>query len=93
MEHCGPPKGVLDPPLYFYRDKDSHEIDLLISEGNILYPLEIKKHADPDKNDITQFGLLDHINGVQRGPGGVVCLYDKLVTLKDNDKAIPINLI
>ena len=86
-------KGILDAPIYFYRDKDSNEIDLLISEGNTLYPIEIKKHADPDKNDIAKFELLDKINNVIRGPGGVICLYDNLVTLKGDDKAIPITMI
>ena len=86
-------KGILDAPIYFYRDKDSNEIDLLVSEGNTLYPIEIKKHADPDKNDISKFELLDKINGIIRGPGGVICLYDNLVTLKGRDKAIPITMI
>ena len=35
-------KGVLDPPFYFYRDKDKKEIDVLIEENSTLYPLEVK---------------------------------------------------
>lgn len=35
-------KGIIDPPLYFYRDKDMNEIDLLIEENGTLYPLEMK---------------------------------------------------
>ena len=34
--------GVVEPPLYFYRDKDMNEIDLLIEENGTLYPLERK---------------------------------------------------
>lgn len=86
-------KGILEPPLYFYRDKDMNEIDLLIEEGGVLYPLEMKKHADPQKRDIDAFSVLDKIPGVQRGPGGVVCLYDNLVTLHGNDRAIPVNYL
>ena len=52
-------RGVIDPPLYFYRDKDRNEIDLLIEDGGILYPLEIKKHADPERKDIRAFRHLD----------------------------------
>lgn len=85
--------GILEPPVYFYRDKDMNEIDLLIEEGGTLYPIEMKKHADPQKKDIHAFDLLDKIPGVQRGPGGVVCLYDKLITLRGNDKVIPINYL
>lgn len=86
-------KGVLDLPIYFYRDKDMNEIDLLIEDGGVLYPIEMKKHADPQKKDVDAFDLLDKIPGIKRGPGGVVCLYDKLITLKGNDKVIPINYL
>lgn len=86
-------KGVLDPPLYFYRDKEMNEIDLLIEDGGTLYPLEIKKHADPQKKDIKAFSELDKIPQVKRGPGGVICLYDNLLTLKGADRIIPINYL
>lgn len=82
-------RGILDPPLYFYRDKDKREIDLLIESGNTLYPLEIKKHSDPGKRDLRHFDVLDKITGISRGPGGVICLYDRLITLKNNDRVIP----
>jgi len=57
-----------DLPLYFYRDRDAREIDLLIAHDGMLFPIEIKKHADPSKDDIDAFSLLDKIHGVQRGP-------------------------
>ena len=40
-------KGIVEPPLYFYRDKDMDEIDLVIEENGTLYPLEMKKHIRP----------------------------------------------
>lgn len=86
-------KGILELPIYFYRDKDMREIDLLIEGSGTLYPLEMKKHADPSKKDIDAFGVLDKIPNVKRGSGGVICLYDKLITLQDNDKIIPINYL
>ncbi len=85
--------GVSELPLYFYRDKDMNEIDLLIEESGILHPIEIKKHADPQKKDIEAFDLLDKIPGVKRGQGGVVCLYDKLITLRGKDRVIPVNYL
>lgn len=39
------------------------------------------------------FGFLDKIPGVRRGPGGVTCLYDRLVSLKGSDWVIPINYL
>ncbi len=85
--------GVLEPALYFYRDKDMNEIDLLIEDNGTLYPLEIKKHADPQKKDVEAFALLDKIPNIRRGCGGVICLYENLVTLKGSDKVIPVSFL
>lgn len=86
-------QGIALPPLYFYRDRDMNEIDLLIEEGGTLYPIEIKKHADPQKRDISAFQKLDNIPDMKRGTGGVVCLYDKLISLSETDKVIPISYL
>jgi hypothetical protein len=59
----------------------------------VLYPIEIKKHADPTKKDINTFKLLEKIPNVTRGQGGVVCLYDNLVSLTDKDRIIPIKYL
>lgn len=86
-------KGIVEPPLYFYRDKDMNEIDLLIEQNGTLYPLEMKKHADPQKGDVSAFSILDNISGIKRGTGGVICLYDELVPLKDGDRVIPVRYL
>jgi len=83
-------RGALEMPLYFYRDRDGNEIDLLIAENGTLYPIEIKKHADPDRSDVKAFSVLDKIPGMKRGSGGVVCLYDNLIALTESDKVIPV---
>lgn len=82
-----------EAPIYFYRDRDMNEIDLLIQRDRALYPIEIKKHADPDKKDISAFRVLDRIPGAERGPGGVVCMYDHLIVLKGEDKVIPVKYL
>ena len=86
-------KGILDFPIYFYRDRDGNEIDLLIEDAGTVYPIEIKKHADPDRADVRKFEILNKIPNIKRGQGGVICLYDNLVTLQGSDKAIPITLL
>jgi predicted AAA+ superfamily ATPase len=85
--------GELDPLLFFYRDRDKKEIDLLIWQNGILYPVEIKKTAFPDKAAIRAFSTLDTIPGIKRGPGGVVCLGDKLLPLKEKDLIIPLAFV
>lgn len=86
-------KGVLEPPIYFYRDKDMNEIDLIIEDAGVLHPIEIKKHADPSKQDIKAFKLLDKIPNISRGEGGIVCLYDNLISLTDIDRIIPVKYL
>ena len=36
-----------EPFLYYYRDKDAREIDLLLEQDGKLFPIEIKKMAAP----------------------------------------------
>ena len=85
--------GILDIPLYFYRDRDGNEIDLLIEDGGTLYPIEIKKHADPQRSDVAKFAVIDRIAGVKRGTGGVVCLYDEVVRLAGEDRVLPVGML
>ncbi|GHV93817.1 ATPase [Spirochaetia bacterium] len=82
-----------EPPLYFYRDKEQNEIDLLIYENGTLYPLEIKKHGDPSSKDIRAFRFLDIIPGVIRGTGGVICTYSQLMPLSGEDMIIPVSYL
>ena len=86
-------RGITEPPLYFYRDKDMREIDLLIADNGTLYPIEIKKHADPHKKDIAAFQILDSVPDMKRGTGGVICLYDELISLSETDKVIPVTYL
>lgn len=53
----------------------------------------MKKNIDPPEKDMDAFGFLYKIPGVRRGPGGVICLYDRLVSLKGSDRVIPINYL
>ncbi len=82
-----------DLPLYFYRDRDGNEIDLLIWQDGTLYPIEIKKTANPSKEDIRAFGVLDKIADVKRGPGGVVCMYVRLLPLHGEDRIVPVEYL
>lgn len=75
-------------PFYYYRDKDKKEIDWLIVQDGILYPLEFKKTASPSPNDIRHFQVLNKLK-VKVGPGGVICLTDRWLPLSSKDLAIP----
>lgn len=86
-------EGITDPPLYYYRDKDMVEIDLLIEKDNTLFPVEIKKYTNYNGHDVKKFQVLNKIKSVKIGSGGVICMYDNLVPLIDNNYIIPINYI
>lgn len=79
--------GELRPPIYFYRDKEKKEIDLVIEQNGKLYPLEIKKSANPTKDMISNFKVLDKVGNV--GKGGIICMYDRLIDLDEKNKVIP----
>ena len=84
----------IQPPLYYYRDKDQREIDLLIWRNGRLFPLEIKMTANPSKKHISAFSVLDELPApYQRGEGGIICCYDELVSLTVNDKVIPFRYV
>lgn len=85
--------GVLDLPLYFYRDKEQNEIDLLIWRDGFLHPVEIKKSADPNKKDIVAFNILDKLSELRRGEGCVICMYDKTVPISERDMIIPVHYV
>lgn len=50
-------------PLFFYRDKDLREIDLIIELDGQIIPIEIKKKTAPDRSDIKHFSVIDYTQG------------------------------
>ncbi len=82
----------LNYDIYFYRDRDGKEIDLLISFNNTLFPFEIKKTATPHKEMIKNFEILKKTKK-EIGNGGIICLYPDIYPLDENNKVIPISCI
>ncbi|MDR2028929.1 MAG: ATP-binding protein [Treponema sp.] len=82
-----------EAPVFFYRDRDGKEIDLLIVRNGVIHPLEIKKHANPGPADIAVFGVTERINGYSRGSGGVICACEEPAVLKGDDRAIPVSYL
>ncbi|MBQ9606801.1 MAG: ATP-binding protein [Lachnospiraceae bacterium] len=79
--------------LYYYRDKDKKEIDLLIEEDNTLYPVEIKKGANISRDWIKNFGILDRIKDKAVGPGAVICQTDHPLPINDKVTALPVEYL
>lgn len=85
--------GIVKPPLYYYRDTDKNEIDLLIEKGDYLYPIEIKTTSDPTRSMVTAFRCLNDIPGKKTGTGAVICLAKERLPLADNIWTLPVHLI
>ena len=93
-----------EPPIFYYRDKDQKEIDLLIYQNGTLSSIEIKKSASPNKAAIKifhvlapihepkQFGGLDELK-VTLGTGNVICMAQDLLPLDEQNWRVPVWLI
>ena len=81
-----------EPFLYYYRDKDAREIDLLLEQDGKLFPIEIKKMAAPPKKLTKVFELIDK-SPLQRGTGAVLCMANKLGAFDQDNLIVPIALI
>ena len=81
-----------EPYLYYYRDVDMREIDLLIEQNQMLYPVEIKKTAAVDSRIAGTFKLIEK-SGLKQGMGAVICMNDRLSSISENTLTIPITSI
>ena len=85
--------GIINPPLYFYRDKDKKEIDLIIEEAEKIYPIEIKMSASPNKEMAKNFSVLKRKVDKEIGTGVIICQYDNKVYLSEDILVLPIEYI
>ncbi len=85
-----------EPPIYFYRDKDKIEIDLLIEQNNTLYPVEIKKTASPNSDDAKNLYITGRLKNVQIGQNVILCNTDKVISIQKGEVsalAIPVEFL
>jgi len=78
--------------LSYFRDDNSKEIDLIVEENGTVFPLEIKKSANPDIREIKKFAVLDKTE-LKRGNGGIVCMCEEPLPIDEKNSFIPCNLI
>jgi predicted AAA+ superfamily ATPase len=74
--------------LFYYRDKDKKEVDLLIVQNDNIYPIEFKKTALPTKDAIRNFKTLEN-NFDKVREGAVICLSDEILPITNNVISIP----
>ncbi|MCM1287590.1 MAG: ATP-binding protein [Clostridium sp.] len=93
-----------EPPIFYYRDKDKKEIDLLIYQNGTLFPIEIKKSASPGKAAIKNFHVLEPVTRtdtfndleslkIEIGTGSVICMSSDLLPIDEKNWYVPAWLI
>lgn len=82
----------LSPYLYFYRDRDAKEIDVILEGNGKLYPLEIKKTATPDRRIVRTFDIIEK-SPLERGTGAVLCMAQEFSAFDRDDLIVPIWMI
>jgi hypothetical protein len=85
--------GIVKPPLYYYRDSDKNEIDLLIENGDELHPVEIKTTSDPTKAMIKAFRCIEKIPTKKVGTGAVVCMAKERLPLTEGTWILPVQML
>ena len=81
-----------EPFLYYYRDKDVREIDLILERDGKLFPIEIKKMASPPQKLTKVFDLIDK-SPLQRSTSAILCMADQLGAFDKDNLIVPIFLI
>nr|WP_300664703.1 ATP-binding protein [uncultured Acetatifactor sp.] len=66
------------------------EIDLIIEENGVLYPIEIKKNTQAKAIMTAAFDVLDQIPGKRRGMGAILCNCPQVGALRENILQIPV---
>lgn len=89
------------PPLYFYRDSNKKEIDLIIYQDGVVLPIEIKKGTAP-ANATKNFSVLNPIEKEPEsdefgaahlkttiGTGAVICMTSDLIPIDRKNWYVP----
>ena len=82
----------IEPFIYYYRDKDTKEIDVIMEGDGKLHPMEIKKTATPAPQLTRVFSVIEK-SPLVRGTGAVLCTSDKLTAFNSENLVVPIWLI
>lgn len=78
--------------LCYYRDNNGREIDLIILDNGRLYPIEIKKSADPGSSALKNFSVLNTFSE-DVGDGAIICMSPSVIPLNKKNKLIPVKCI
>ena len=76
--------------VWFYRDTKKREIDLVIQDGHILHPVEIKVSATVRKDAVKNFACLENLPGYEVSFGHVICQTPEPYFITRTVQAVPV---
>lgn len=76
--------------VWFYRDAKKREIDLVIQEGHVLHPVEVKTAATVGGDAVKNFSCLEGLSDYEVGFGHVVCQTDEPYFVTRDVQAVPV---
>lgn len=77
--------------LYYYRDIDKKEVDLLYADNDKIYPIEIKKGSAPSKATRNFSALSKYQKEIM--PGLIICNTDKIRPYDEKAYLLPVGMI
>ena len=77
--------------LFFYRDPNQKEIDLLIQKNGLLFPVELKMTAQPAISMAKHFPALKELSTVQTGT--ILCQTDKRRWISETVQTLGVEFI
>ena len=81
----------IENTLFYYRDRDQKEVDLIFDTDQTLYPIEIKKGVGKDKAN-KNFGVLEQYK-MPVAPGLIIDTSDKVFPLNKETFYCPVGMI
>jgi len=78
--------------LWYYRDKDNREIDLVIESDGQLHPIKIKRSVNPGSELLNTFSILDKAS-LPRGKGAILCMRPELSAINTENFIVPIWMV
>jgi hypothetical protein len=80
------------PQLFYYRDKEGREIDLLIMQDRKIHPIEVKKAGTIRPRDSAIFAALDRFKS-SVGPAAIVCLCRETLPIREGVMTVPLGML
>ncbi len=84
--------NAMDCLIWYYRDKNCNEIDMVIESDGVLHPIEIKRSSNPGSELVRAFNILNK-GSVPKGKGAIICMRPELSAIDSDNYIVPVWMI